>query len=73
MCPKQPFARRSAVAAEDGRNRPEFAAASRHLPQSTPDNGLAKQSFFATGKRFYRMGVICGRLRRKILDSDNVL
>jgi len=43
------------------------------LPQITPANGLAKQGFSATGKWFYRIGVFCGILHRKILDSNNLL
>jgi hypothetical protein len=43
------------------------------LPQITPVNGLAKQGFSATGKWFSRIGVFYGILRRKILDSNNLL
>jgi hypothetical protein len=43
------------------------------LAQITSASGLAKQGFLATGKCFYRIGVICGMLRRKILDSINLL
>jgi len=43
------------------------------LPQITPVNGLAKQGFSATGKWFYRIGVFCGILHRKIINSNNLL
>jgi hypothetical protein len=43
------------------------------VPQITPVNGLAKQGFSATRKWFYRIGVFCGILRCKILDSNNLL
>jgi hypothetical protein len=43
------------------------------LPQIASANGLAKQGFSATGKWFYRIGVFCGILRCKILDSNNLL
>ena len=41
--------------------------------QITSANGLAKQGFSATGKWFYRIGVFCGILHRKIIDSNNLL
>jgi hypothetical protein len=43
------------------------------LPQITSANGLAKQGFSATGKWFYRIGVFCGILHRKMLDPNNLL
>jgi hypothetical protein len=43
------------------------------LPQITSANALAKQGFSATGKWFYRIGVFCGILHRKIIDSNNLL
>jgi hypothetical protein len=50
-----------------------FVAGDSLRPQITPVNGLAKQGFFATGKWFYRTGVFCGILRRKMLDTNNIL
>jgi hypothetical protein len=51
----------------------EFAPRSGLLPQITPVNGLAKQGFFATGNWFYRIGVFCEILHRKMLDPNNIL
>ena len=63
----------STGAAEDRRKRLDLAAKGGLLPQITPVNGLAKQGFSATGKWFYRIGVFCGILHRKIIDSNNLL
>lgn len=64
---------RSPGTAEDGRKRLDLAAKGDLFPQITPVNGLAKQGFSATGKWFYRIGVFCGILHRKIIDSNNLL
>jgi hypothetical protein len=63
----------STGAAEDGRKRVDPATGGGPLPQITSANGLAKQGFSATGNWFYRIGVFCGILHRKILDSSNLL
>ena len=55
------------------RKRLDLAAKGGLLPRITPVNGLAKQGFSATGKWFYRIGVFCGILRCKIIDSSNLL
>jgi hypothetical protein len=34
---------------------------------------MAKQGFFATGKRFYRIGRIDGLLHCEMIDSGNTL